>query len=224
MSSWDAIEVEETCPEHHGLHFFTTWLGRQKAKRDCNAHDHANSLFEKKKNKTGGVNETLISLPLCILSSTNSSSDDVQKLWRFANIIENNNEEQINGKLPHEKHHTCSRINEKRKNADNTEDLTIGQNNPYCDQSSSQLNQNTANNKMSCDEEHTEEQTNEQDKSTKGHSRGCEFHETVVEDEDMNDGRLESSIHQMNKKLQTLEKKIDTILAFVEQQKSSKES
>lgn len=220
MSSWDAIEVEETCPEHRGLHFFTTWLGRQKAKRDCNAHDHANSLFEKKKNKTGGVNETLISLPLCILSSTNNSSDDVQKLWRFANIIENNKEERINGTLPHEKH-KFSRVNEKCNDTANTEeDLTFGQNNPHYDESSSQCDLNTVN----CDEGNTEEQSNEQDKSTIRHSRGCEFHETPAENDDMNYERLESTVHQMNKKLQTLEKKMDRILAFVEQQKSPKES
>ena len=219
LSSWDAIKVEETCHEHNGLHFFTTWLGRQKAKRDCNAHEHANSLFQKKKNKTGGVNETLISLPLCILSSTNNSGDDVQKLWRFANIIENN-KDQINGTLPQENQNKFSRINEKCNDDVNPEDdVTFARNSPQCDQSSSQYGENSATTM-----EHTDEKSDERDISTTRHSRDCEFHEQPADDNDMNYGKLESTVYHMNKKLQTLEQKMDAILAFLEQQKSSKEN
>ncbi|CAB3993529.1 potassium voltage-gated channel subfamily H member 6-like isoform X2 [Paramuricea clavata] len=223
LSSWDAIEVEETCSEHHGLHFFTSWLGRQKAKRNCNAQDHEISFSQKKKNKKGGINETLVALPLCVLSSTCGSNDDVQKLWRFANIIENNKEEQING-IPHGKHN-FTKINEKL----NEDDLNFEQSNPHYEQSNPpqcrhRRGQNITD-KWTCDQEPAEEQNSESEESTASHSRGCEFHEPPLEkDDETNQGKLESTVYHMNKKLQILETKMDAILALVEQQQSSKKS
>ena len=225
LSSWDAIEVEESCSEQHSLHFLTTWLGRQKTRRDCDVNaDYEKRYSQTKKNKKGGINETLLTLPLCVLNSTQcSSNDDVQKLWRFANIIESSKEEEINGLVPGK--HNLTKDDEKRsEEVLGDVSLNVEESNPI----SRHRRSKSSSNRREGDDEHPEEESSDSEESTANslrHSRGCEFHETSSEkDEEMNYTRLESTIYHMNNKLQVLEKKMDTILAFVEQQTTTKKS
>jgi hypothetical protein len=220
LSSWDAIEVEEACSEQPSLHFFTTWLGRQKAKRDCNVQDHQNSFAQRK--KKGGINETLVTLPLCVLSSTCGSSDDVQKLWRFANIIENSKEEHINGIL-HGKNHLTKVSDKPNEDAITEESCNFELNNPQYQSSNVQCRHRRSkhiNIKQECDEELVEQESSESEESTTHHSRNCELHEKNLEkhNEETNYRQLEANVHLMNKKLQVLETKMDKILSLLEQQ------
>jgi hypothetical protein len=153
------------------------------------------------------------------MSSTCSSCDDVQKLWRFANIIENSKEKQING-IQHEK------LNEDIFPEDG---LNFEQSNSHYQQSKPHCRHRRGQyveNKQTCDEEAIDEQSSESDESTTRHSQGCEFHETPSEKDisETNYGKLESTVYQMNKKLQILEKKMDKILDLVEQKETSKKS
>ena len=209
------------------MHFFTTWLGRQRSKRDCNVQDHKNNFSQKK--KKGGLNETLVTLPLCVLSSTCGSSDDVQKLWRFANIIENRTEEQINGIL-RRKHHFTGTSEKPNEDTITEDSLNIEETNPryllsdrHYQQSSPQCRHRRV---QHIDEELAEQTTSESEESTTHHSQGCEFHETSSEtnNEKTNSGELESTVHYMNKKMEILETKMDKILALLEQQDSQRKT
>lgn len=239
MSSWDAIEVEDTCAEHQNLHFFTTWLGRQKVKRSCNAQDHDKTSSKNKKEKKGGINETLVKLPLCVLNSTCSSSDDVQKLWRFANIIENGKEHQVNGLL-HEKDNFTSIdknsdddvLVEVSLNLDDNSPQYQQCNYPHYQQTSPQgrnpyCHHRKSKNKFDetpFDAKKVEENRNESEESRTRHSSDCEFHRTLSEDDEneTNCVKLESAVQQINKKLQLLEQKMDAILSFIEKNTSQK--
>ena len=158
-----------------------------------------------------------MTLPLCILSS----SDDVQKLWRFANIIENGEERHING-LRHTRRHASNltdELNEDCLNEDTFIEERFAQNNPKC---CHKRGRNTSTEPQS-NNEHADEESGESEDTTLRHSKGCVFNETPSDQNDnetLNYRNLETTIHHMNNKLQILEKKMDTILALVENKKS----
>ncbi|XP_028397826.1 potassium voltage-gated channel subfamily H member 6-like isoform X2 [Dendronephthya gigantea] len=221
LSSWDAMELEDTCSEHQSLHLFTTWLGRQRVKRNCGAHGHE-SQFSKKKSKKGGINETLVTLPLCVLNSTCSSSDDVQKRWRFANIIESSKGEQINGLLLGNPNN--GKIDE--NHSDDAFTDVSEQRNSANEQSESLCHHRRCRNtshKRQCDDEIAKNRdSGESITDSLRHSRCCDLNEIPSDDDNENGHtKLETTIHDMNEKLQILEKKMDAILAFVEQQNTS---
>lgn len=207
------------------MHVLSTWLGRQRVKRNCGAHEHENQFSKKRKNKKRGINETLVSLPLCVLSSTCNSSDDVQKRWRFANIIESSKEEQTNGLVSGNPNN--AKLDENHSD-DALTDVSLHneQSNPPNEQSNPLCRHKRGrctSDKSQCDDEIAENrESGESTTNSLHHSQCCEFHELPSDDDDENyHGKLEASMHHMNKKLQTLEKKMDTILALMEQQNTS---
>lgn len=206
------MEVEETCLEHRNVHVFKTWLGRHKPKRECN-QDLGNIL---QKNNKNSLSETFVSLPLCILNTSSSSSDDVQKLWRFANIIENIKETQVlhvetrsNGDLNDSK--IMGNLEEKPLRSCREGTSNIEHSSPNYEDDGRHGNQ-----KITDIFKHDDNES-ESIGLSMNHSSECEFYETPHENDEKHKlNKIETTIHHMNKKLISLEKKMDTILDFLE--------
>lgn len=207
MNSWDAIEVKESCAEHHGVQFLTTWIQRQKSKRKCNVDkdlvgDHSTG------NRT---TECLITIPLAVLNPE-ESSEDMQKRWRFANIIECR-KEKVNGIFEGKGSRTAKYHDSKEKEHKYNLKHTCKCTHKKCEDTSdiSPTNIKT-----------TKETDNfaESNADSLGHSRDCEFCETLSEGgkelHEVKYEELESTIQQMNRKIETLESKMDQILHILQ--------
>lgn len=224
LSTWDAIEFEETCAEHHGLPFLSTWLGRQKVKRTWNVDKEKEEGRSSRKRKTS-VNLALITLPFAELSPSNSN-DDVQKLWRFANIIECRKEETNETSKELRSLTSVGRTNTEHMETDSAEEIEHKRSeNPekYGGERifhGSQPNFELKNEKYNDSEESSSEDME--------HSHHCELHGMSFEKEknlfEIKYKTLESTIHHMNRKLEILENKVDTILHLLQKQPATTSS
>lgn len=214
LSSWDAIEVEETCSEQHHLgQTITTWLGRQRSKRTCDL-DKKKDIYSpsKAKDRKVMVNKTLVTIPLVVLSPAGSSDDDVQQLWRFANILECR-KEYINGTIEGQLNPTSHEHEDDVKELKpDTESIT---------ECSHRKKTDTPDAPLPSFENKKELIVETKQSSFDGldHSHDCELHETPSEKDfhEMHYKKLESTIYHMNTKLKDLENKMDTILNLLQE-------
>ena len=214
MNSWDAIEPKESGPEHHGTHIFTTWIRRQKSKRNCNVDDEVGDGH----NAGNNITERLVNIPLAVLNS-GDTSDDMQHRWRFANIIECR-KEKVNGILKEKGSRTAVQSTEHMYGSEQSKD-------------SDEEKEHKHNLKHTCKCTHTKSEdtsdispsnfktTKESNADGLDHSRDCEFCETPSEEDkklpkEVKYEMLESTIQQINSKIETLESKMDQILHILQ--------
>ena len=219
MNSWDAIEPKESCPEHHGTQFLTTWIRRQKSKRNCNVDDEVGDGH----NAGNNITERLVNIPLAVLNS-GDTSDDMQQRWRFANIIECR-KEKVNGILKEKGSRTAVQSTEHMYGSVQSEDSDEKEHKHNLKHTCKCTHKKSedASDILSSNFKTTKETDNfaESNADSLSHSRDCEFCETPSEEDkklpsEVKYEILESTIQQINSKIETLESKMDQILHILQ--------
>ena len=161
----------------------------------------------KKLNKKRKVNETLVTLPLVVLSPVCGSNEDAQKLWRFANIIDS-----CAGQNHHDKRGSTVSASSSTYYSSKEEEL---------EKSEERLPKNKYNHVHP----NTNYVTKPLDEKLQEHSSDCHLHGTSSHDHEETElkhyKKLETSMQHISRKMKSLENKLDKILLYLEKEKET---
>ena len=162
-----------------------------------------------------------LTYPLVVLSPMCASNEDAQQYWRFANIIEspnNGNEESL------EECSVTSPTTSNKQHFDNDEKASLPQSNDDIGTSCDEKPYLSAEESEPLEKENKCMETNLA-RDDLVHSHGRDFDTNTLNSENIEKlkyASLESSVHDICRKLETLERKVDTILTYLEKQTNTR--